>query len=140
MLSQEPQCCVVVGCPVIHEETCRKKGFKFEPKNKRFKTTHTISGLCKGHYEKKRKKQPLWTDAQLAEDADRECEVRHTKAGTCKLRLRFTVSRISRKGFATYVREDSQNIWEFQSRTGSGKNNLPISVDIFSKRCSSTHS
>ena len=54
-VSLEPQCCVVVGCPVIHAETSFKNGQTFTLKNKRSKTYHTITGLCSNHYSNKNK-------------------------------------------------------------------------------------
>ena len=45
IVSLEPYCCVVVGCPVVHADTNFKKGKMFQPKSNRLKTTHTISGL-----------------------------------------------------------------------------------------------
>ena len=74
----------------------------------------------------------MWTDEELAEDACRQCEVKHTEAGTCKLRLRFTDSCISRDGFVSYVRQDSGSIWELQSRTSASTHDLPNSVVIYS--------
>ena len=97
-VTTEKTTCSVIGCNTVHKDTTAKQSFTLPPTKscRRYTNVSRVENICKFHFSRLSRKQPLWTKAELDHDPTLRCSTQTSDPGSCTLQFTFTDTSLSR--------------------------------------------